>query len=80
MSLTPLTSPSVDSCPTKCSICCSKQEAGLFQTSALFKGDFIFNVDMYLDFTAKFVSQPLGEVGRLVPDVELCLLSYPPTV
>ena len=51
---------SVDSRPTKCSVCCgSKQEAGLFQASALFKGDFIFNVDMYLDFTAKFdVQQP----------------------
>ena len=95
--LPPLTSQSVDSCPTKYNVCCKskkKKELGCFKLELLFKGDFIlyFNVDMYLDFTAKFdicssltlhhrpVSQPLGEVVRLVPDVELCLLSHPPAV
>ncbi len=51
----PAASQSVDSRPTKCSICCkSEKGAGLFQAQALFKGGLIFDVDMYLDFTAKF--------------------------
>ncbi len=49
----PAASQSVDSRPTKCSICCkSEKGAGLFQAQALFKGGLIFDVDMYLDFTA----------------------------
>lgn len=41
--------------PMKCNACSkSRKGAGCFQAGDLFKGNFIFNVDMYLDFTAEF--------------------------
>lgn len=57
--------------PSATSAASRKKDLGCVELKHSFKGDFIFNVDMYLDFTAKFdILQPHPSPPPSVADIQ----------